>query len=145
MFIRLFKLFVTLAACAVMMIMPAAAQFFGPALSTPTGGYAPGFSETVTWSGGTGAATNTDSFASNVLSPFGGPFFDGGFAPCGFGGFGGFGGPIGGIAQDGIGANFGAQNSAMGTFSRTTSFGLGQPPELVFGVPVPGPAGLLYC
>ena len=142
MFIQLFKLFVTLAACAVMLIMPASAQFFGPALSSPTGGYAPGFSETVTWSEGVGAATNSDSFVSNVVSPFGGPFFGAGFGPCGFGGFGG---PIGGLAQNGIGSNIGVQNSAMGTFSRTTSFGLGQPIGLVFGIPVPGPAGLLYC
>jgi len=145
MFIQLFKLFVTLAACAVMLIMPASAQFFGPALATPTGGYAPGFSESVTWSGGTGAATNSDSFLSNVVSPFGGPFFGDICSPCGFGGFGGFGGPIGGYAQNGLGGNFGAQNSAMGTFSRTTSFGLGQPIGLAFGIPVPGPAGLLYC
>jgi hypothetical protein len=142
MFIRLFKLFVTLAACAVMLIMPASAQFFGPALATPTGGYAPGFSESVTWSGGTGAATNSDSFLSNVVSPFGGPFFGAGFGPCGIGGLAG---PIGGLVQSGIGGNFGAQNSAMGTFSRTTSFGLGQPIGLAFGIPVPGPGGLLYC
>jgi hypothetical protein len=132
------KLFVALAALAVMMITPAAAQFYGPALASPAGGYAPGFSESVTWSQGAGAATNADSFVNNVISPFGGSFFDG--FPCGFGGF----GPIGGIAQTGVGGNFGAQNSAMGTYTRTTSFGLGQPNGLAFGIPVPGPAGL-YC
>jgi hypothetical protein len=142
MFIQLFKLFVTLAACAVMLIMPAAAQFFGPDLATPTGGYGPGFSESVTWSGGAGTSANTDSFVNNVVSPFGGPFFGAGFGPCGFGGFGG---PIGGLAQNALGNNIGEQSSTMGTFSRTTSFGLGQPVELVFGIPVPGPAGLLYC
>jgi len=132
---RMIKLFVALAALAVMMITPAAAQFFGPALASPAGGYAPGFVDSVTWSQGAGASTNTNAFASNALSPFSGPFFGGacGF-PCGFGdGLGGF------------GSNFGAQNSAMGTFTRTTSFGLGQPVGLAFGVPVPGPAGLLYC
>ena len=55
---RMIKLFVVLAAVAVMMITPAAAQFFGPALATPAGGYAPGFSESTTWSQGAGAATN---------------------------------------------------------------------------------------
>jgi hypothetical protein len=134
------KLFVVLAAVAVMMITPAAAQFFGPALSTPTGGFAPGFSETTTWSQGTGASTNSDSFVSDTFGPFGGSFFDG-CSPCGFGGF----GPVGGFAQTGVGGNFGAQNSAMGTFSHTESFGLGQPVGLAFGIPVPGPAGLMYC
>jgi hypothetical protein len=133
------KLFVVLAALAVMLISPAAAQFFGPALASPAGGYAPGFVDSVTWSQGVGAATNADSFLNGVASPFGGPFF-GGF-PCGFGGF----GPVGGIAQTGVGGNFGAQNSAMGSYTRTTSFGLGQPVGLAFGVPVPGPAGLMYC
>jgi hypothetical protein len=131
------KLFVALAALAVMMITPAAAQFFGPALASPAGGYAPGFVDSVTWSQGAGASTNTDSFVNNVVSPFGGPFFSG--FPCGFGA------GIGGLAQTGLGSNFGAQNSAMGTYTRTTSFGLGQPVGLAFGVPVPGPAGLLYC
>lgn len=145
MFIRLFKLFVMLAACAVMLTVPASAQFFGPALATPTGGYAPGFSESVTWSGGTGAAASSDSFLSNVVSPFGGPFFGSGPGLCGPCGFGGFGGPIGGLAQSGIGGNIGTQNSAMGTYSRTTSFGLGQPNGLVFGIPVPGPGGLTFC
>jgi len=135
----MFRLFVVLAALAVMMITPAAAQFYGPALASPAGGYAPGFSESVTWSQGVGSAANTDTFANNVVSPFGGSFF-GGF-PCGFGGF----GPIGGIAQTGVGTNFGAQNSAMGTYTRTTSFGLGQPNGLAFGIPVAGPAGLMYC
>ncbi len=134
------KLFVVLAALAVMMITPAAAQFFGPALASPAGGYAPGFSESTTWSQGVGASTNTDAFVNDVVSPFGGPFFGGAF-PCGFGGF----GPVGGIAQTGVGSNFGAQNSAMGTFTHTESFGLGQPVGLAFGVPVPGPAGLMYC
>jgi hypothetical protein len=137
---RLFKLFVTLAACAVMMIMPAAAQFFGPALASPAGGYAPGFVDCVTWSGGAGAAATSNSFFNDVLSPFGGPFF-GGCGPCGFG----FGGPIGGFAQNGVGGNIGTENSAMGTYTRTTSFGLGQPQGLAFGIPVPGPAGLCYC
>jgi hypothetical protein len=130
------KLFVALAALAVMMITPAAAQFFGPALASPAGGYAPGFVDSVSWSQGAGAATNTDSFFSGVAGPFGSPFL-GGF-PCGFG-------PVGGIAQTGLGGNFGAQNSAMGTYTRTTSFGLGQPVGLAFGIPVPGPAGLMYC
>jgi hypothetical protein len=133
------KLFVVLAALAVMLISPAAAQFFGPALASPAGGYAPGFSESTTWSQGVGAATNSDSFFNGVATPFGGSFF-GGF-PCGFGGF----GPDGGIAQTGVGSNFGAQNSAMGSYTRTTSFGLGQPVGLAFGMPVPGPAGLNYC
>jgi hypothetical protein len=134
---RMIKLFVVLAALAVMMITPAAAQFFGPSLATPGGGYAPGYVDSVTWSSGVGAATTSDSFFNGIASPFGGPFF-GGF-PCGFAG------PFGGIAQAGVGGNFGAENSAMGTYTRTTSFGLGQPVGLAFGVPVPGPAGLLYC
>lgn len=139
---RMIKLFVVLAAVAVMMITPAAAQFFGPALASPAGGYAPGFSESTTWSQGTGAATNTDSFVSSTFQPFDGiPFA--GCSPCGFGGF-GF-GPIGGFANNGVGTNFGAQNSAMGTFTHTESFGLGQPVGLAFGIPVPGPAGLYYC
>jgi hypothetical protein len=135
------KLFVVLAALAVMMVTPAAAQFFGPALASPAGGYAPGYVDSVSWSQGAGASTNTDSFFSGLGGPFGGPFLGGacGF-PCGFGG--GFGG---GLAQTGLGSNFGAQNSAMGTYTRTTSFGLGQPIGLAFGVPVPGPAGLMYC
>ena len=65
------KLFVVLAALAVMMITPAAAQFFGPALASPAGGYAPGFSESTTWSQGVGAATNADSFFSGTFGPFG--------------------------------------------------------------------------
>lgn len=137
---RMIKLFVVLAALAVMMITPAAAQFYGPALASPCGGYAPGFVDSISWSQGTGATTNSDSFFSGVASPFGGPFF-GGCGPCGFGGF----GPIGGLAQTGLGGNFGAQNSAMGSYTRTTSFGLGQPVGLAFGIPVPGPAGLYYC
>jgi hypothetical protein len=136
---RMIRLFVVLAALAVMMITPAAAQFYGPALASPAGGYAPGFVDSVSWSQGAGAATSTDAFANNVISPFGGSFF-GGF-PCGFGGF----GPIGGLAQSGVGSNFGAQNSAMTSFTETTSFGLGQPNGLVFGIPVAGPSGLLYC
>lgn len=123
-----------------MMITPAAAQFFGPALASPAVGYAPGFSESTTWSQGVGAATSTDAFFNGIASPFGAPFF-GGCGPCGFGGF----GPVGGIAQAGVGANFGAQNEAMGTFTHTESFGLGQPVGLAFGVPIPGPAGLMYC
>jgi hypothetical protein len=136
----MFKLFVVLAALAVMMITPAAAQFFGPAVASPAGGYAPGYVDSVTWSQGVGAATNADSFLNNVVSPFGGSFFGG---ACGFPV--GFGGGIGGLAQTGLGSNFGAQNSAMGTYTRTTSFGLGQPVGLAFGIPVPGPAGLMYC
>jgi hypothetical protein len=143
-FMRMIKLFVTLAALAVMMITPAAAQFYGPALASPAGGYAPGFVDSVSWTSGVGAATNTDSFFNGIASPLGGSFFDGGFGfPCGIGC--GFGGPIGGIAQTGVGSNFGAQNSAMDSYTRTTSFGLGQPNGLAFGIPVPGPAGLMYC
>jgi hypothetical protein len=134
---RMIKLLVVLAALAVMMITPAAAQFFGPAMASPAGGYAPGYVDSVTWSQGVGATTNADSFASGVLSPFGGPFF--GSFPCGFGA------GIGGLSQTGLGSNFGAQNSAQGTYTRTTSFGLGQPVGLAFGTPVPGPAGLMYC
>ncbi len=137
---RMIKLFVALAALAVIMITPAAAQFFGPALASPAGGYAPGFSESTTWSQGTGAATNADSFFSGTVGPFGTPFLDG-CSPCGIGGF----GPIGGFAQNGVGGNIGVQNSAMGTFTHTESFGLGQPVGLAFGIPVPGPAGLMYC
>lgn len=137
---RMIKLFVMLAVLAVISIAPAAAQFFGPALASPAGGYAPGFVDSVSWSQGVGAATNTDSFFSDVVGPFSGPFF-GGCGPFGFGGF----GPIGGLAQTGLGSNFGTQNSAMGTYTRTTSFGLGQPVVLAFGVPVPGPGGLMFC
>ena len=132
---RMIKAFIVLAAVAVMMITPAAAQFFGPALASPAGGYAPGFSESTTWSQGAGAATNADAFFSGAFSPFGAPF--GGCFPCGFG--------LGGFAQNGVGTNFGAQNSVMGEFTHTESFGLGQPVGLAFGIPVPGPAGLYYC
>jgi hypothetical protein len=130
---RMIRLFVALAVLTVVLVMPAGAQFFGPALASPTGGYAPGFSESVSWTSGVGAAASTDAFFNGIASPFGGFGF-----PCGFG-------PFGGVAQTGVGSNFGAENSAMGTYTRTTSFGLGQPYGLAFGVPVPGPAGLFYC
>ncbi len=128
---RMIRLFVALAVLAVVLVMPAGAQFFGPAIASPTGGYAPGFSESVSWTSGVGAAASTDAVFNSIVSPFGGPFF-------GFG-------PFGGAAETGIGSNFGAENSAMGTFTRTTSFGLGQPDGLAFGIPVPGPGGLIYC
>ena len=125
------KAVVMLAALAVMMIIPASAQFYGPAMASPTGGYAPGYVDSVTWSNGVGASTNTDSFLSGVSSPFWG------LGTCGW--------PFGGLAPASFGGNLAAQNSAMGTYTRTTSFGLGQPVGLVFGIPVAAPSGLMFC
>lgn len=144
------KLLVTLALFAVIAILPAGA-WLGPnvecgpmpvASAIPYGTLGSGIFEQETWSAGTGAAATGDQFSNEVLSPaIGGDLF-GGFGACGFGApFGG----AGGYAQNGLGANQGFQNSAMGTFSKTAAFGLGPMPGLAFGIPVPGPAGLYYC
>lgn len=94
-----------------------------------------GFFETESWTGGVGSATASDQFFSGVASPFGGSFF----SPCDLWGGGG------GLVQSGLGGNVGAQNSATGTYSRSTAFGMAPLGSLVFGIPVAGPAGLLYC
>lgn len=139
------KLLVMLAALALIAVLPAGA-WVGPsyiagslplAAITPTGTIGSGIYETDTWSTCAGSSAATDSFASNVLSPFGGAFFD----PCGPFAT----GPIGGYAQTGLGGNLGTQQSTTSTGSHTTAFGLGPMQSLVFGTPVPGPAGLTYC
>lgn len=139
------KLLVMLVALALIAVLPAGA-WVGPdymagalplAAITPAGTIGSGIFETDCWSTGVGTTAATDSFANSVISPFGGPFFD----PCGpFAA-----GPCGGLAQSGVGGNFGTQNSATSTGSHTTAFGLGPMPGLAFGIPVPGPAGLAYC
>lgn len=107
------------------------------AAPVPLGVPGSGFFETESWTVGAGAATCGDSFFSGVASPFGGPFF----GPCGFGPFDG----IGGLLQSGLGGNIGAQNSATGTFTKSTAFGISPLNSLVFGVPIPGPGGFIFC
>jgi hypothetical protein len=120
----------------------------------PFGNTGNGITNTVTWTTGSGAALNTDSFLNNFVGPtaaqatgLGFPGFNGwgcgpfGFGPgaCGFpGGFASF-GPF----QSGVGGNVGTQQTAATGFSGSQSFGL-QPIGLAFGVPVPGPNGLLF-
>jgi hypothetical protein len=140
------KLLVMLVALALIAVLPAGA-WMGPeyiagalplAAITPTGTIGSGIYETTTWSSGVGSSAATDSFASDVISPFGGGAF---FDPCGpFAA-----GPIGGFAQTGLGSNLGTQQSATSGGTHTTAFGLGPLPGLVFGTPIPGPGGLVYC
>lgn len=142
------KFLVILVAAALIAVLPVGA-WVGPdylagalplAAITPAGTVGSGIYETSSWTAGAGNTAATSNFANGVVSPFGGPFFDG-CGPCGFGGFGG---PIGGLAQTGFGGNIGAEQSATGTATHTMAFGLGPQPGVVFGVPVPGPGGL-YC
>ncbi|WP_148266667.1 hypothetical protein [Methanocella arvoryzae] len=142
------KLLVIFVALTMISVLPAGA-WVGPeyiagslplAAITPYGTVGSGIFETDSWTYGTGASQVSDSFASNVISPFGGSFFSP-FGPCGFGA--GLG--CGGLAQSGLGGNLGAQESATATGTHTTAFGIGPTPGLVFGIPVAGPAGLVYC
>ncbi|WP_424357164.1 hypothetical protein [Methanocella sp. MCL-LM] len=144
------KLLVMFLALAMISVLPAGA-WMGPdyiagslplAAITPYGTVGSGIYETDCWTTSGGASTVSDSFASNVISPFGGgAFFDPCFSPCGFGA-----GPsCGGLAQSGLGGNQGAQQSETATRTSTTAFGIGPLPGLVFGIPVAGPAGLTYC
>lgn len=106
----------------------------------PYGNTGNGITDVVTWTTGVGTTANTDSFVNSFFGPssvqgFGGPFFGGCGIPSAFAGWGPF--------QSGVGGNWGAQNSAATGFSEASSFGL-QPIGVVFGVPVPGPGGLLF-
>jgi hypothetical protein len=139
------KLLVIFVALAMIAVLPAGA-WVGPdyiagslplAAITPYGTIGSGIYETDSWTTGAGSSAISDSFASNVISPFGGAFFD----PCGPFAT----GPIGGLAQTGLGGNLGAQESATATGTHTTAFGIGPQPGLVFGIPIAGPAGLTYC
>jgi len=105
---------------------------------TPYGTVGSGISESSSWTQGAGAAAATDAFTNSVVGPFGSPFFD----SCPFGSpFGGF----GGLAQNGVGTNFGAQNTASSTFDHSSTFGLPPLSGVVFGIPVAGAGGLAYC
>ncbi len=132
---------VSFAAC-----LPACAQIGFPALAAPPlnawgvpiayGNFGNGIVTTSTWSGGVGSSLATDSFANNLAVPFDG-FGGFGCSPCGLGGF-GF-GPF----QSAFGSNVGTQASQASGFSQSTTFGP-QPIGLAFGIPVPGPGGLVY-
>jgi hypothetical protein len=126
---------VSLATC-----LPAGAQLTCPTFAAPPlnswgvpvayGNFGNGIVTTDTWTAGTGAAVNTDSFGSSSAVPLGG--LGCGFSPFGIGPF-----------QTGFGGNLGTQSTQATGFSESTTFGL-QQPQIVFGVPVPGPGGLLY-
>ncbi len=115
----------------------------------PYGNTGNGITDVVTWTTGAGSSAATDSFVNSFIGPtafqetggFGFPGFDG--WGCGLGG--GF--PSSflswGPFQTGIGGNLGSQQTAATGFSEASSFGL-QPIGLAFGVPVPGPGGLLF-
>jgi hypothetical protein len=118
----------------------------------PYGNTGNGITDAVTWTTGAGTAANTDSFVNSFLGPtavqgtggFGFPGFDGwgggfGLGACGFPSSFANWGPF----QTGIGGNLGTQQTAATGFSEASSFGL-QPIGLAFGVPVPGPGGLLF-
>ncbi len=118
----------------------------------PYGNTGNGITDVVTWTTASGTATNTDSFVNSFFGPtavqgtggLGFPLFDGWGCGLGLGGCGipslfSSCGPL----QTGVGGNWGAQNTATTGFSEAESFGL-QPIGLAFGVPVPGPGGLLF-
>lgn len=136
---------------AVAMSMPASGWLgpnfcYGPgdvlpaAMPAPYGTLGSGFFETESYTIGTGAATASDAFTNSVISPGAWPFGGSFWSPCGFGA-----GGCGGLAQTGLGSNFGAQNSATGTYTRSTAFGLAPSKVVGFGIPIPGPGGFIYC
>ncbi len=118
----------------------------------PYGNTGNGITDTVTWTTGSGAALNTDSFVNNFVGPtaaqatgLGFPLFDGWGCGFGAGACGGFPSSFSsfGPFQAGVGGNWGTQQSTGTGFSEAQSFGL-QPIGLAFGVPVPAAGGLLF-
>ncbi len=121
--------------------LPAGAQLGCPAFAAPPlnswgvpvayGNFGNGIVTTDTWTSGVGSTVNTDSFGSALATPFGAGLGCG-FSPFGIGPF-----------QTGFGGNLGVQGSQATGFSESTTFGL-QQPQVAFGIPVPGPAGLVF-
>lgn len=117
----------------------------GVGLPVPYGNFGNGITESDTWSNGIGNAATTNSFVNDFTGQlaaqgFGGPF--GGLCgPCGVGptAFSSF-GPF----QTGVGGDWGAQNSAANGGSHAMTFGLQPLGGVVFGIPVPGPGGLVF-
>ena len=126
---------------ALAICLPAGAQFGNILEAAPPidawgvpvayGNFGNGIVTTDTWTSGVGSTTTTDSFGSGLAAGTG--------LGCGFSPFGLGVGPF----QTGFGGNLGVQGTQAAGFSESTTFGL-QQPQIVFGIPVAGPSGLIY-